>query len=219
MTTTAPTTTATTTAGTVARRARAGTTGAVLWTLSSGVWAASEMEDQPFGSLSFVAVAVAWAVTMVVAPLLLVVGHSALLAALGPTAGRVGRAGVITAAAGLAAMGLGIGIEIASMSAGGGEVAFGHAVLLIGFLVAIVGGVVTGITVIRRSTGTAAQIAGWLLTLALPIGLGIGWLGSMVALGNDAAFWAVLTVPTGIAWVVLGRTLATSTIAPGTPIR
>ena len=206
MTTTAPPTTP---PGTVARRFRIATAGAVLWMLSSGVWAASEPEEQSFGSLSFVAVAVAWWVAMVVAPFLLVVGHSALLAALGPSAGRISRAGVFTAAAGLAAMGTGIGIEVASFSAGGGEVAVGHAVLLVGFLVAVVGGVVTGITVIRRLSGTLPRLAGWLLVLALPLGLGIGWLGSLLAPEDDAVFWAVLTVPTGIAWVLLGRSLGT----------
>jgi hypothetical protein len=199
-----------TAAGTVTRRARAGTIGAVLWTLSSGVWAASELEDQPYGSLAFVAVAVAWWITMVVAPVLLAVGHSALLAALGPDGGRVGRAGVMAAAAGLAAMGLGIGIEIASMSVGGGEVALGHLILLVGFLVAVIGGVVTGIAVIRRLAATRARVAGWLLVLALPIGVGIGWLGSMLAPGNDAVFWAVLTLPTGIAWMLLGGSLQSS---------
>ena len=207
---TTATTTHTTTADTVVRRARIGMIGAALWTVSSGVWSASEIRDQAFGSLPFVAVAVAWWIAMVAAPFLLVVGHSALLSALGPDAGRLGRAGVITAAAGLAAMGLGIGIEIASMSVGGGEVALGHLILLVGFLVAVIGGVVTGITVIRRLATPLARVAGWLLVLALPIGVGIGWLGSMLAPGNDAVFWAVLTVPTGIAWVLLGRSLQSS---------
>jgi hypothetical protein len=193
---------------TVVRRARIGTVGAALWALSSGAWAASEMEDQPFGSLAFVAVAVAWWITMVAAPVLVIVGHAALLAALGPTPGRVGRIGIGTSAAGIAAMGLGIGIEIASMSGGGGEVALGHVILLVGFLVAIVGGVLTGITVLRRLTGPATRIAGWLLVLALPLGLAVGLLGSVVAPDDDAVFWAVLTLPTGIAWVLLGRSLS-----------
>ncbi len=216
MTTT--TTAAGTTTGTVARRARIGTAGAVLWTVSSGVWAAAELEDQTFGTLTFVAVAVAWWIALVIAPALLVAGHSALLTTLGAGAGRVGRAGVVVAAAGIAAMGLGIGIEVAAMSAGGGEVALGHAILLVGFLVAIVGGVVTGITVIRRLTGTATRIAGWLLVLALPLGLGVGALGSLLAPENDAVFWAVLTLPTGIAWVLLGRSLQASAEL-GTPGR
>lgn len=210
MTAIAPPTTPT---ATVTRRARIGTAGAVLWTLSSGVWAASEPADQPFGSLSFVAVAVAWWVCMVAAPLLLIVGHSALAAVLGPATGRLSRAGIATSASGLAAMALGIGIEVASMSVGGGEVAAGHVILLIGFLVAVLGGLVTGITVIRRLPDPAAKVGGWLLALALPLGIGIGVLGSMLAPENDAVFWAVLTLPTGIAWVLLGRSLSTTAAA------
>ena len=193
---------------TVQRRARLGTDGAVLWTLSSGVWAVSEMEDQPFGSLAFVAVAAAWWLCMVAAPVLLLLGHSALAAVVGPTAGRIGRAGIGTAAVGLAAMGLGIGIEIASMTVGGGEVEAGHAILLGGFVVTLIGDLITGVTVIRRLADPAARVAGWLLVLALPLGIGLGVLGSMLLPHNDGVFWAVLTLPTGIAWVLLGRSLS-----------
>jgi hypothetical protein len=205
MTTTAPA--ATVPSATVSRRASLATTGAVLWTLSSAVWAVSDLEAQEFGTLRFVAVAVAWWVFMVLPAALLVVGHSALRAALTPGLGKVALGGIVVAAIGLGSMGLGIGIEIASMSAGGGEVALGHAILLIGFLVSIVGGVVTGITVLRRRRDAQSRVAGWLLVSALPLGIGLGVLGSAVAPENDAVFWAALTVPTGIAWVLLGRSL------------
>jgi hypothetical protein len=205
-----------TTFGTVVRRARIGTAGAVLWTLSSGVWAASDLEDQPYGTLSFVAVAVAWWACMVAAPLLLLAGHSALRTVLAPVTGRLGRAGIATSAAGLAGMGLGIGIEVASMSAGGGEVAAGHAVLLASFLVALLGGLVTGVTVIRRLADPAARVAGWMLALALPLGVGVGLLGSVLAPESDAVFWAVLTLPTGLAWVLLGHSLAAEHRTPPT---
>jgi hypothetical protein len=49
-----------------------------------------------------------------------------------------------------------------------------------------------------------------LLTLALPFGIALGLLGSAVAPENDAAFWAAISVPTGMAWVLLGRSLATT---------
>ncbi|MDP9460165.1 MAG: hypothetical protein M3Q22_07940 [Actinomycetota bacterium] len=203
------TTTRPITAGTstVARRARLGTVGAALWALSSGVWAVANIEGQERGSLTFVAVAVSWWVFVVLPPALLVAGHAALRAALGPAAGRVGGAGVWTAATGLAAMGLGIGIEVVSFTTGGGEVALGHAILLVGFLVSILGALLTGITVVRRRRDLASRLAGWLLVLALPLGIGIGMLGSVLAPENDAFFWAALTVPTGVAWLLLGRSL------------
>ena len=209
MTTTAPA--ATVPASAVARRASLATTGAVLWTLSSIVWAISDLEYQEPGSLGSVAVAVAWWMCMVLAPALIVVGHSALRSALGPAVGKVGRAGVVVAATGLGAMGLGIGIEVASMTVGAGEVPLGHLILLVGFLVAVVGALITGITVLRRRRDGLSRGAGWLLVLVLPLGIGIGVLGSAVAPENDAVFWAALTVPTGLAWVLLGRSLAAGT--------
>lgn len=210
------TTTARTTAipSPVARRARLATLGAVLWTLSSGIWAVSDLETQEFGSPAFVAVALAWWIGMVLAPALLVVGHAALRTALGPAAGRVGAIGVVVSAIGIGSMGLGIGIETASMSVGGGEVAAGHAILLGGYLVAVVGALLTGITLIRERRDTLSRTAGWLLVLALPLGIGIGLFGTAIAPENDAVFWAVLTVPTGIAWLFLGRLLSATPPSP-----
>lgn len=190
------------------RHARIATAGAVLWTVSPVVWAVSDVRDHPAGSLPFVAVAVAWWTCMVAAPLLLLAGHRALRASLGGSAGRVGTAGIVTAATGLAAMGIGIGIELASMTAGGGEVAVGYALWMGGFLVAVIGGLLTGITVIRRRRDGASQVAGWLLVLALPLGIGIGLVGDLLAPQTEAVFWATLTVPTGLAWVLLGRSLS-----------
>jgi hypothetical protein len=213
MTTTARTTDP---SDTVARRARTATIGATLWTLSAGVWAVSDLEYQQPGSLGFVAVAVAWWICMVLAPALLVVGHSALRAALGPAVGKVGRTGIVVAATGLGAMGLGIGIEVASMTFGGGEVALGHAILLVGFLVAVVGSLVTGIAVLRRRRDGLSRGAGSLLVLALPLGIGIMFLGSAVAPGADAVFWAGLTVPTGLAWLLLGTSLRSEQRPVGT---
>lgn len=195
----------------VSRRASLATAGAVLWTLSSVVWAISDLETQELGTLGFVAVDVAWWICMVVAPALLVMGHAALRGALVRTPGRVAVGGIVVAATGIGAMGLGIGIEIASMSVGGGEVPLGHAILLIGFLVAVVGGVITGITVLRHRRDGLSRVAGWLLVLALPLGIGLGVLGGAVAPQTDAVFWAALTVPTGLAWVLLGRSLAAGT--------
>jgi hypothetical protein len=206
----------TTPPSTITRRARLATVGAVLWTLSSGIWAISELEAQEFGTLAFVAVALSWWIGMVLAPALLVLGHTALRTALGPAVGKVGVIGVVLSAIGIGSMGLGIGIEIASMSVGGGEVALGHAILLGGYLVAVVGALLTGITLIRQRRDGLSRAAGWLLVLALPLGIGIGMIGSAVAPENDAVFWAVLTVPTGLAWLFLGRSLSAVARSPET---
>lgn len=202
------TTIATTSTPPVASRATLGALGGALWMLLPAAWTVTELEDQQFGTLSFFAVAVADWIFLVLAPALIVVGLTALRTVLGTRAGQVGDTGMVFAALGLGAMALGNGIEVGSMSAGGGEVALGHSIFLIGFLVTIVGGLLVGITVIRKRRTPLSRVAAWILVLALPLGIGIGMLGSVLAPENDAGFWAAVSVPTGAAWLLLGRSLS-----------
>jgi hypothetical protein len=203
------TTTAPTPSTTTSRQARIAVTGAALWVLFPVAWTVAELETQEFGTLPFVAVAASYWICGVLPPALLVAGYLALRGALGERLGRFGAAGVVVACTGLVGMTLGNGIEVASISAGGGEVALGHTIFLIGFLLSITGGVLTGITVIRRRQDGRARAAGWLLVVALPLGMGISLLGSVIAPGNDAAFWAGIAIPTGVAWLLLAPALAT----------
>lgn len=187
--------------------------GGALWILLPVAWAVASPQDAEFGSLSFIAVAVSFWIFLVLPPALLAVSATMLRQVLVGT-GRVGLTGVVVAASGYAAMTLGNGIEVASMSAGGGEVGAGHAIFLIGFLISAVGGIVTGVVLFRRRPDGLARAAALLLALALPLGIGIAVAGSAVAPNSDAFFWAAIAVPTGIAWVLLGRSLrATSTTA------
>ena len=193
---------------TVSRAATTGLIGGALWALLPVAWASARLEDVPSGTLSWFGVVAVYWIFPVLAPLLIVVGLTALRRALGDDAGRLGLTGIVVSAVGTAAMALGNGIEVASMTAGGGEVSFGHALFLIGFLVSVLGSVVVGIVVFRRRRDALSRAAALLLALALPLGIGIGILGSAIAPGNDAAFWAAISVPTGIAWVLLGRSLS-----------
>ncbi len=195
-------------ATTVPRRARIAVTGAVLWLLLPLAWAAADLETLSSGTVSFLAVAASYWLCLVLPPALLAVGYAALWTSLGARAGRLGRTGIPVAVAGLLAMTVGNGIEVASLSAGGGEVALGHTIFFVGFLVSIGGGMLTGIAVLRRRPDGPSRMAGWLLVLALPLGIGISLLGSLMAPESDAAFWAGIAVPTGLAWLLLGRTLA-----------
>ncbi len=192
---------------TTSRTATTGLVGGALWVLFPVSWKLANVTDVEFGTLPFVGVMASYWTFAVVAPALIVVGLGGLRRALGPDAGRVGTVGLIGSMTGLSAMAAGVGIELASVSVGGGEVPLGHYVLLLGFLVHIAGSIVLGIVVIRRHRETLARAAGLLLTLALPFGVGIGVLGSTVDPGDDTWFWATLSVPTGIAWVLLGASL------------
>jgi hypothetical protein len=191
----------------VSRAATAGLVGGALWALLPVAWNVANMSDVEFGTLSFVAVTASYWIFAVLAPALIVAGLVALRRALGADAGRVGAVGLVLSMVGTGAMSLGVGIEVASISFGGGEVSLGHALLLIGFLISIAGGILTGVVVFRRRRDGLSRAAGLLLTVALPVGIGLGVLGSSVDPNNDAWFWAAIAVPTGIAWVLLGTSL------------
>jgi len=191
---------------TVPRDAGLAMLGGTLWVLLAGAWSLVGPDTAEYGTLSFVAVAASFWIFLVLPPVLLLFGLSALRRS-GDAAGRPGIAGTAAAAVGYGAMALGNGIEVASMSTGGEEVALGHAIFLIGFLVSLLGGMVLGVVVFRRRRDRLSRTAAVLLAAALPLGIGIGLLGSAVAPEADGWFWAAIAVPTGLAWVLLGRSL------------
>jgi hypothetical protein len=193
----------------VSRTATAGLVGGALYLLFPLAWNLANVTDVEFGTLSFVAVAASYWIFGVLAPALIVAGLVALRRDLGPDAGKVGAVGLVLSMIGLGAMSLGLGIEVASISVGGGEVALGHVMLLVGFLVHVVGSILLGVVLFLRRRDTVTRIAATLLTLALPLGVGLGLLGSALDPNDDTWFWAALSVPTGIAWVLLGRSLRT----------
>ncbi|MGY1985366.1 hypothetical protein ACI792_03995 [Blastococcus sp. SYSU DS0669] len=192
------------------RRATAGLVGGALWALLPVAWATVLADDAD--SVSLAAATAAW-VFLVLPPVLILAGLAALRRALGGDAGRVGAVATALTAVGLAAMAVGNGIEVASITAGGGEVALGHVTFLLGFLVSTVGGLLLGVVVIRRCAGSLPRTGGALLAAALPLGIAIGALGGLVSADNDAWFWAAISVPAGLAWVLLGRSLQ---VAPAT---
>lgn len=191
----------------VSRLATLGMIGGALWALLPAAWSVASVDDVEFGTLAFVAVALSYWIFAVLPPVLILAGVTALRRTLGGTVGRIGTTGLVIAGLGYAAMAAGNATEVASISFGGDTVAWGHALLLVGFLVSIVGGIVLGIVVFRRRREALARAAALLLTLAFPVGLGIGFVGSAVDPNNDAWFWAAIAVPTGIAWVLLGASL------------
>ena len=190
---------------TISRAATTGLVGGALWVLLPVSWSVAVLDDVEQGTLGWFAVSAAYWIFAVLPPVLIVVGLTALRRALGD--GRHGQIGIAVAGIGLGAMALGNGLEVASMTTGGGEVALGHTMFLIGFLVSVIGGILTGIAVLRRRSDGLSRAAGLLLVLALPLGIGLGLLGSSVDPENDAWFWAAISVPTGIAWVLLGTSL------------
>jgi hypothetical protein len=192
---------------TVSPAATTGMVGGALWALLPVAWGAANFDDVESGTLAWFGVAAASWIFAVLPPALMAVGLTALRRALGAGASRTVRTGLVASALGLASMTLGNGIEVASMTAGRGEVDLGHTLFLLGFLVSALGSIVVGAGVFRRRNDASSRVAGLLLGLALPLGLGIAVLGSALAPESDAGFWAAIAVPTGLAWILLGRSL------------
>ena len=193
--------------------ATAAIAGGTLWALLA-VAARLVGDEDPAPGIEFAGVVTVFWIFLVLPPLLLLVGLRGLRSALGPAAGRTGTAGAVLAGVGYAAMAVGNGIEMASITAGGDEVAAGHFVFLSGVLVSAIGGIVLGIAVVRRAADRTARVGGALLVAAFPLGLAIGRLGTMLDPDQDAWFWAAVSLPTGVAWVLLGQFLATRSAVP-----
>jgi hypothetical protein len=191
------------------RGATAATVGGALWALVPVAFGLVDPTDVRRGTLSFVAVLAAVWICGALSLALLLGALAGLRPVLAQT--RLGAVGAAVSAAGLAAMLLGNGTELTTIMVNGQESDLGHTVFLIGFLVLIAGSVLLGIALIR---GRVCAVSGWIMTLALPIGIGIGLLGALLFPHNDGAFWAAIAVPTGVAWVVLGRTQRIRAAAP-----
>lgn len=205
-------TTTTTSTSTLSRRAALGSVGGALWALSPAVWSVADVRTHEFGTLSFVAVLASYWAALFIGPVLIVVGHTALRTGLAP-AGRTAAVGTALASAGLTAVAAGNGIELASLSTGGGTSVVGYVISYLGFLVAFIGSLLIGMTVLRRRRDLSSRIAGWLLSLAIPLGIGIGMLMAAIAPDSEAGFAAAISVPTGMAWLLLGRALSTEPLA------
>jgi len=111
---------------------------------------------------------------------------------------------------GLLAMVLGNGTELATLTFSGRESDLGHSAFLIGFLVLVVGSLLLGIALLRGRREPRVRWAGALMVGMVPLGIGLGVLLNVVAPHTDLGFWAAITVPYGVAWVLLGRSLSAS---------
>jgi hypothetical protein len=200
---------------TVQRGGTAGLVGGALWALLPMVFMV-HLEDTERGTLAFVAVdAAAWVVGAL-SLVLLLVALSRLRAGLADGGGRRGAGGVVVSGLGLLAMVLGNGTELATLTFSGTESDLGHSAFLIGFLVLVVGSLLLGIALLRGRREPLVRWAGALMVGMVPLGIGLGVLLNALAPHTDLGFWAAITVPYGVAWVLLGRSLTASGHTPTT---
>lgn len=95
------------------------------------------------------------------------------------------------------------------------EVAF--LAFLLAVLVAVVGAITFGVATLRTEGATAPRLGGWLLILALPVGVPIAAAFTTYVMGELADPWAGPFVFLGVAWVVFGRHVRRK--LAGTPAR
>lgn len=194
---------------TVQRSGTAGMVGGALWALLPVVFLV-HLEDTARGTLAFFAVATALWVVGALSLVLLLVAVSGLRAGLADGGGRVGAIGIVVSGVALLAMVLGNGTELTTITVSGTESDLGHSVFLIGFLALVAGSLLLGIALLRGRREPLVRWAGALMVGMVPLGFGLGGLLSAVAPQTDLGFWAAITVPYGVAWVLLGRSLAAS---------
>jgi|tagenome__1003787_1003787.scaffolds.fasta_scaffold20967002_3 hypothetical protein len=192
---------------TVQRGGTAGLVGGTLWALLPVVFLV-HLEDTARGSLAFVAVAAAAWVVGALSLVLLLVAVSRLRAGLEDGGGRLGAVGVVVSGLALLAMVVGNGTELTTLTVSGTESDLGHSAFLIGFLALVVGSLLLGIALLRGRREPLVRWAGALMVGMVPLGIGLGVLLNAVAPHTDLGFWAAITVPYGVAWVLLGRSLA-----------
>ena len=183
--------------------------GGLLWACLAPVFVYADSELDKLGTAGFaLAVSSMWLVGVVSLVLLLI--GLAQLWSLGPDRlGRVGQAGVVVSALALAAMALGNGIELYTVTARGTESDIGHTIFLFAFLILIVASILLGQIFIRRRWSTGVRWAGLLLLLAAPLGVLFLVLGGVLSSETDLGFWSALSVPYAIARVLL------AVVAPG----
>jgi len=194
---------------TVRRGGTAGLVGGTLWALAPVVFMV-HLDDTEPGTLAFVAVAVAAWVAGGLSLVLLLVAVSRLRAGLTDGGGRLGAVGVVVSGLGLLAMVVGNGTELTTLTFSGNESDLGHSAFLIGFLVLVVGSLLLGIALLRGRREPMVRWAGALMVGMVPLGIGLGVLLNAVAPHTDLGFWAAITVPYGVAWILLGRSMSAS---------
>lgn len=187
--------------------APAAITGGALWALFPLGDVLTSNDNYRSGTpANLAAAAVDW-VMAVIPLLLLLVGLSVVHTLHRRSYGRLGNFGFLVSFAALALMLVGNAVEVASLTFAGSESAVGHSAFLIGFLLLLIGSAPLGVALVRTRRDPVSRTGGLLLIGLLPLGILLAVVLGSLAPGTDVGFWAAITVPYGIAWVLMGHAL------------
>jgi hypothetical protein len=181
------------------RSAWAGLVGGLLWALFPlGESPAVHSVLTPKGSLAY------YGLGYLCAALLLLIGLKGLHAIHRRRYGWLGSVGLFVSFAALILAFAGGAFEMMNMASAGTASTMAYLTLVVGFTVLAWGSALLGLAITGTLRDPPLYLGGLLLTIAVPLGLlfvfvtGAAW---------DFEFWAGLTVPYGVAWMVLGCAL------------
>jgi len=117
--------------------------------------------------------------------------------------GRLGAAGAMVSGLGLAAISLGAAVEALTAAIDGAQNTVAWVLFLLGFALLVVGSGVLGVGLMRARV--LPRAAAWMLVLLVPITAVVGWIGDrLFPDAFDSGLWLALTLPYGLAWLILG---------------
>ena len=180
--------------------ARAGMLGGLLWLLVPlGELPTAELLLTPKASLAY------YALGHLCATLLLLMGLRGLHVIHRRWYGWFGSAGFFVSFVALVLVFVGGTFEITYLASTSAEGVVGYLTLMMGFLLLACGSVFLGLAITDVRHDLLSYLAGLLLANGVPLGL----LFVFVREDSwDSYFWAGLTVPYGVAWLLLGYVLA-----------
>jgi hypothetical protein len=184
--------------------------GGLSWALFPLATVLVSMDDTQPGTLAHISAAAVYWLMGVLPLLLLLVGVVGLRVLHRGAYGRLGNIGLLVSLLALALMFVGNALEVASLTLTGSESNVGHSIFLMGFLVLLVGSILLGIALVRTQHDPSSRMGGLLLVAALPLGILAGVVLGATAPRTDLGFWAAITVPYGVAWLLLGHALSSA---------
>jgi hypothetical protein len=173
--------------------------GGLLWALFPlGELPSAHVVLTPKGSLAY------YGLGYLCATLLLLMGLKDLHAIHRRTYGWLGNVGLFVSFAALVVAFAGGAFKMIDMASTGTASTVVYLTLIVGFFILVWGSALLGLAITGTLRDPLLYLGGLLLTIAVPLGLlfvfvtGAAW---------DFEFWVGLTVPYGVAWMVLGCAL------------
>ena len=177
----------------------AGLVGGLLWALFPlGELPAAHLVLTPKGLLAY------YGFGYLCATLLLLVGLKGLHAVHSRSYGWLGSVGLFASFAALVLAFAGSALEMINMASTGTASTVAYLTLIVAFLILVWGSALLGLAIMGTLSDLPLYIGGLLLAIAVPLGLLFAFVAGAAW---SFEFWVGLTVPYGVAWMIMGYAL------------